>query len=396
MSKVTLFSQIISLLPTANFRRIIQHHHSDKHSKGLSTRHHLISMLFCHLAKADSIRDVVQGMKAMSKNIVHLGIDRVPSKSSIAYMNKHRSWEVFRDFYYELQTHLQSGQPFERTGMKRLKRKVFILDSTTVPLSLQAFDWAHFRSRKGAVKLHTLLDYDGCLPAFIDMTEGKQHDIQAARTVNIPSGSVLVADRAYLDFKWLNDLDSTRVYFVIRAKSNLKAQLIADYAINGYKATDIISDRDICLKSPRSAEAYPGKLRLVRVWDSIQQKELTFLTNNFDWQAKTVADLYKSRWEIEVFFKQVKQNLKIKSFIGTSPNAVLIQVWTAMIVILLLKYLKQKAAFNWHLSNLVTFLRVSLFLKLDLYKWLDWPSFREDTPAEIQLSLFTSNNIRGA
>ena len=274
---------------------------------------------------------------------------------------------------------------------RKLKRKIFLLDATIIPLCLSVFDWAQFRKRKGAIKLHTMLDYDGCLPVFLHLTEGKTHEMQVAKTIDVPSGSVLVADRAYVDFNWLKHLDSKNIYFVTRPKKNTQYDVFEPYTTGAEnKDVEIIEDARIGLMDEKAAGDYPEKLRLVRVWDKNKNCELSFLTNNFYWTALTVAELYKSRWEIEVFFKQLKQHLKIKTFVGTTPNAVLIQIWTAMITMLLLRFLKEKARYGWHLSNLITFVRLNLLVKVELFGWLNNPFPVIKRAQGSQLAIFDS------
>jgi hypothetical protein len=380
MTNVTLFSQILRLIDRNTFQRIISKHSSDKHSKGINSWTHLVSMLFCHLAKANSVREIANGLRSATGNLNHLGVVRGPCKSSISYQNKHRSWEVFRDLYYSLLEKFEAEVKHKRLYARRLKRKIFIVDATTISLCLKLFDWAKFRQRKGAIKLHTVLDYDMSLPVFLHMSEGRKHDVTIAKKkLDIPSGSVLVMDKAYVDFKWLYNLDSSGVFFVTRLKKNADIHVVEKYFRPGQKEC-ILEDADVRMTGFYTARKYPDKLRIVKVWDENNNKELIVLTNNFSWTAETISELYKARWDIETFFKHVKQVLKIKTFIGTSPNAVLIQVWTAMIAILLLKYLQNKAQYGWHLSNLVGFLRINLFVKINLWKWLDQPFVKINSP----------------
>lgn len=379
MTNITLFSQILRLIDRNSFSRLVNQYNSDKHSKGINSWTHLVSMLFCHLAKANSVREIANGLRSATGNLNHLGVLRGPCKSSISYQNKHRSWEVFRDLYFVLLDSLENNLKRKRIYAKRLKRKIFIVDATTISLCLKLFDWAKFRQRKGAIKLHTVLDYDMSLPVFLHMTEGRKHDVTVARKMDIPSGSVVVMDKAYVDFKWLYNLDSRGVFFVTRLKNNADIEVVEKYFRPGQKE-HILQDADIRMTGFYTTKKYPDKLRLVKVCDENNDQEIIVITNHFSWTAQTISELYKARWDIETFFKHVKQVLKIKTFIGTSPNAVLIQVWTAMIAILLLKYLQHKAKYGWHLSNLVGFLRINLFVKINLWKWLDEPFIKINDP----------------
>jgi hypothetical protein len=389
MSKLTLFSQITSLLPRNLFHNLVKKYDTDKHNKGIDSWTHLISMLFCQLGHANSVRDISNGLRSITGNIIHLGCSKAPSKSTISYINEHRSYELFRDFYYELANHLRSQVNFPKPALKQIKRKIYLLDASVISLSLSLYDWAKFRTRKGAVKLHMLLDYDGCLPAFADLTHGKVHEIQVARNMQVPSGSILVFDMGYYDFNWWYNLDSNNIYFVTRAKDNMDYEVLESYDASVEKDKNILEDADIMLNGYNAKKEYPKKLRLVRYWDEINQNELVFLTNNTSWTATTVSQIYKERWNIESFFKMIKQNLKIKSFVGTSENAVQIQMWTALITILLLTYLKLKAKYEWHMSNLITFIRLNLFVKINLWEWINQPFIRPKSKTSGQLLLFS-------
>lgn len=389
MINVTLFSQVLQIIPRDILKKITNQHGSDKHSKGIDTWNHLVSMLFCHFGKVNSLRDISNGMKVAGGNLNHLGVGRAACKSSLSYINSKRDWKVFQDFYYVLLDHLTGLHKFQRKPGIKLKRKIFLLDSTTIPLCLKVFDWAKFRTKKGAVKVHTLLDYDGCLPSYLYVSDGRMHDVKAAREIPLPSGSVVVMDKAYVDFKWLNVLDSTGVFFVTRAKANMKYRVVSSHKVTPADKEWLLEVKDIALTGLNSKGHYPDLLRLVRIWDEENDMELTFLTNNLSWTASTVADLYKARWDIEIFFKQIKQHLKIKSFIGTTQNAVMIQIWTAMITMLLLTYLKAKAKFAWHLSGMITFLRLNLFVKMNLWNWLNKPFDKPpEQPENYQLQFF--------
>ena len=375
MVKISLFSQMLSLIPRDKFDRLVSKHSSDKHQKGINSWTHLVAMLFCHIGGASSVRDISNGLTSTTGNLSHLGVDRVPCKSSLSYINKSRTPELFKAVYTMLFGHLGSSHKFTRSGLSRLKRKVFLVDGSIIPLCLKVFNWASYRSQKGAVKLHTVLDYDGLLPVFVKLTDAKTQEITVAKEMSFPKGSVVVVDRGYLDFSWLKVLDSSGCFFVTRAKSNMAYKVKEQYDVEG----GVLEDDDVHLTAYASRKEYGSLLRRVRFLDSISGKEYVFLTNNRRWDAQTVADIYKERWAIEVFFKQIKSHMKIKSFVGTSENAVLIQIWTAMIAMLLLKYLKEKADYKWHLSNMVTFIRLNLFVKIGLMEWLNNPFYKPIT-----------------
>jgi hypothetical protein len=372
MSNITLFSQIISKLCRQKFSKLVKEHQTDKHSKGYNSWTHLVSMLFCQFAKSQSVRDISNGLRSATGNLNHLGIQKAPSKSTISYQNKNRSWELFRAYYYELLGSLGQQADFKQVKF-RIKSKIFLLDSTTISLCLSLFDWAKYKTAKGAVKMHTLLDYDGNLPAYVNITDGKTADNKGAYDVPLLKGSVIVADRFYNDFSLLHIWDSSGVYFVVRHKENIQFKVIKENSLPDKKHQHIMKDEIIELKNKTSKEKYPKRLRRVAVWDQVNEQVIEIITNQMTWTANTIGELYKSRWQIEIFFREIKQLLNIKSFIGTTENAVMIQIWTALITILILKAMKAIAKFKWHLSNLVAFIRLNIFVKIDLQRWLDKP-----------------------
>lgn len=381
MSKITLFAQIISKLDRNIFNKIVTTKQSDKHHKGYNSWTHLVSMLFCQFAKSQSVRDISNGLRSATGNLNHLGISKAPSKSTISYQNKNRNHELFKEYYYKLLDSLGQQAHFKRVKF-RIKSKIFLLDSSTISLCLSLFDWAKYKTAKGAVKMHTLLDFDGNLPAYVNITNGKTADNKGAYDIPLLKGSVIVADRFYNDLSLLNVWDSKGVFFVIRHKDNMQYNVIKENELPEGKHQNILKDEIIEFKNDQSKQKYPGKLRRVAVWDEENKQTIELITNQFNWVAATIAELYKSRWNVEIFFRDIKQLLHIKSFIGTSENAVMIQIWTALITILVLKALKAMAKFGWHLSNLVAFIRLNLFVKIDLQLWLDNPF--EEPPEHTQ------------
>ena len=381
MTNITLFSQIISKLDRLKFNKLVKEHQSDKHQKGYNSWTHLVSMLFCQFAKSQSVRDISNGLRSATGNLNHLGIERAPSKSTISYQNKNRDWELFRKYYYQLLGSLGQQAGFKQVKF-RIKTKIFLLDSTTISLCLNIFDWAKYKTNKGAVKMHTLLDYDGNLPAYVNITDGKTADNKGAYEVPLLKGSVIVADRFYNDFYLLNVWDSKGVYFVVRHKENIQYKVIKENKLPENRHQHILKDEIIELKNKSSKEKYPKKLRRIAVWDDVNEQVVELITNHMTWSCNTIGELYKSRWEVEIFFRDIKQLLHIKSFIGTSKNAVMIQIWTALITILILKVLKAMAKFDWHLSNLVAFIRLNLFVKINLQDWLDKPFEQHKDPPQ--------------
>ncbi len=372
MANLTLFSQIISKLDRLKFSKLVNLHRTDKHQKGYNSWTHLVSMLFCQFAKSTSLRDISNGLRSATGNLNHLGISRSPSKSNIGYQNQKRKWELFRDYYYELLQSLGQQAGFKQVKF-RIKSKIFSVDSTTVVLCLNLFDWAKYKTAKGAVKIHTMLDLDSHLPAYINITNGKTADNKGAYDVPLLKRSVIVADRYYNDLALLNVWDSNEVFFVIRHKDNIQYKVIKENKLPEDKHLHILKDEIIEFKNYLSKKRYPKKLRRVAVWDQSNNQTIELITNQMNWHPNTIGELYRSRWQVEIFFREIKQLLNIKSFIGTSHNAVMIQIWTALITILVLKALKAMAKYNWNLSNLVAFIRLNMFVKIDLQYWLDNP-----------------------
>lgn len=379
MSNISLFSQIISKLDRSKFNKIVASRQTDKHNKGYNSWTHLVSMLFCQFAKSVSVRDISNGLRSATGNLNHLGIQKAPSKSSISYQNKNRDYNIFKDYYFALLESLGQQAGFKQIKFK-IKSKIFLLDSTTISLCLSLFDWAKYKTAKGAVKMHTLLDYDGNLPVYVNITDGKTADNKGASDIPLHKGSVVVADRFYNDFPLLNVWDSNGVYFVVRHKENLQYTTLKENNLPDNRYENILKDELIALKNPTSKEKYKGKLRRVIVWDEKNEQTIEIITNQMSWTAHTISQLYKSRWQIEIFFREIKQLLHIKTFIGTTQNAVMIQIWSALITILILKALKAIAKYSWHLSNLVAFIRLNIFVKIELQKWLDKPF--EEPPKE--------------
>jgi len=384
MTNITLFAQIIGKLDSSKFKKLVSQHQTDKHQKGYNSWTHLVSMLFCQFAKSQSVRDISNGLRSATGNLNHLGINNAPSKSSISYQNKHRSYQVFKDYYFELLQSLGQQAGFKQVKFK-IKSKIFLLDSTTISLCLSLFDWAKYKTAKGAVKMHTLLDFDGNLPAYVNITNGKTADNKGAYDIPLLKGSVIVADRFYNDFSLLNIWDSKGVFFVVRHKENIQYTVIKENDLPENRHPHLLKDEIIELRNENSKSKYPKQLRRIAIWDEENKQTIELVTNNFKWVANTIGELYKSRWSIEIFFREIKQLLHIKSFIGTSENAVLIQIWTALITILILKALKAMAKFGWHLSNLVAFIRLNLFVKIGLQLWLDNPFEEHKKPDKASL-----------
>ena len=374
MVNVTLFSQILNHLDRNQFTKAVEEYNTDKHNKGINSWTHLVSMLFCHLSKSQSIREITNGLMSITGNLNHLGIQgKVPKKSSLSYINAHRDWQMFRDYYFRLYEQLQNQGHFKRKKFKKIQRKIYLLDSTTISVCLKVFDWAKYKQEKGAIKLHTMLDYDGCLPKYVYMSEGKQSDVKHAQYMQMPRKSVIVSDRGYQDFKMLYEWKNEEIIFVIMLKKSIKYEQVKELPLPEGRDEHVLKDEIIKLSIEDTKEEYPEDLRRVLIYDEEKDRIIEVITNNFSWTASTIAELYKQRWMIEIFFKELKQHLKINSFIGTSQNAMWIQIWTAMISLLILRYMKEIAKYEWSLSNLIAFLRMNLFVKILLTEWLNDP-----------------------
>jgi hypothetical protein len=292
MTNITLFSQIVSTLCRQKFSKLVKELETDKHSKGYNSWTHLVSMLFCQLAKSQSVRDISNGLRSATGNLNHLGIQKAPSKSTISYQNKHRSWELFRAYYYQLLGSLGQQAGFKQVKF-RIKSKIFLLDSTTISLCLSMFDWAKYKTAKGAVKMHTLLDYDGNLPAYVNITDGKTADNKGAYEVPLLKGSVIVADRFYNDFSLLHIWDSKGVYFVVRHKENIQYKVVNENPLPDKKHQHILKDEIIELKNKTSKDKYPNPLRRLAVWDEINKQVIEIITNQMTWTVNTIRELYK-------------------------------------------------------------------------------------------------------
>jgi len=324
-------------------------------------------MLFCQLGQARSLREIIGGLASSEGKLKHLGVAKAPKRSTLAYANEHRTWELYQTVFAQV-----LGKCRSAVGGKtkfRFQNKLVSLDATSIDLCASLFDWAQYKRTKGAVKLHLMLDHEGYLPCFAVLTDGRVSDIAIARKIALQAGTILVMDRSYIDYAWLHRLGEQGVYFVTRMKADMR------YKVTRKRQTPrrgaVCRDEEITVRSVK----YGLELRLRRVviWDEVRQEKLTFLTNHMGFAASTIAAVYKDRWQIEIFFKSMKQLLRVKTFVGTSANALKIQIWTALIAMLILKFLQWRARFGWSLSNLVALLRYQLFVYRDLYEWLDNP-----------------------
>jgi len=364
----SIFAQLLQLFPRTQFQEAVQQHKAERHARGFTCWGQFVAMMFCHLAGAKSLREICQGLAASEGKLRHLGVPKAPAHSTLAYANEHRPWQLYQTIFESLLGRCQHAA----AGRKRFrfKNKLVSMDSTSIDLCASVFDWAHYQRAKGAVKVHLVLDHEGYLPMFACITDGKSHDITVGRRMCFAPGTVVVFDKAYVDYGWWQQMSEDGVWFVTRLKQDLKYRIVDQQPVPERGA--VRGDHYIELESTERPE-HKQVLRVVTIWDEDKQEELVFLTNHFWFGATTVAAIYKERWQIEVFFKALKQLLRVKTFVGTSANALKTQLWTALIAMLVLKYLHLKSKYGWSLSNLVALVRQQLFVYRDLYTWLDAP-----------------------
>lgn len=370
----SMFSQILALFSRGEFADIIRKHQAEKHSKGYTCWNQFVAMLFCQLAQAQSLREICGGLACCLGKLKHLGVHVAPNKSTLSYANCHRPWQVYQDLFNLMLAKCQTVAKNHQHSF-RFKNKLYSLDASVIDLCLSLFEWATFRQTKGAVKLHLLLDHDGYLPVYALITEGSIHEVNVARGLEFPKGSIIVIDRGYNDYDLYGRWTYQGVYFVTRLKTNASYKVIEKR--EPPKNRNILADEIIEFSGVDALVNCPYLLRRIVVWDVEKEKEIVFLTNHLKFGATTIAKIYKDRWQIETFFKILKQNLKVKTFVGTTPNALKTQIWTALIAILILKYLQLSSKWSWSMSTLVALLRWNLFTYRDLWRWIDDPF---DTP----------------
>ena len=368
----SIFSQILQLIPRGQFNQAVKQHKAERAAKGFTCWGQFVAMLFCQVAHMNSLREVCLGLACCEDSLKQLGLGATPNKSTLAYANAHRPWELHQAVFMQLLSKCQA-EVAARGGRRkfRFKNKLMSLDGSIIELSATMFDWAKYRQRKGAIKLHLLLDHDGYLPSFAVVTEGKHSELQVARSLQLEAGTILAIDRGYNDYKWFAEMTQNGIFFVTRMKTNTVYYTVEVCAVP--EKGNVVSDQLVTLPSLNIEGEEPVLFRRIEYWNAEKQEILVFFTNLIHLAASTVAAIYKDRWQVELFFKALKQNLKVKSFLGTSANAVKTQIWTALIAILILKYLQMKARFGWSLSNLAALVRQQLFIFRDLWAWLDNP-----------------------
>jgi diacylglycerol kinase len=365
----SIFSQILRFIPRGIFESAVQKHQAEKHAKGMTSWSQFIALLFCHLGGARSLREIVGGLAASEGKLKHLGVDRAPTRSTLAYANEHRPWQLYKSMFDRLAT-VCRDEAKEKKRKFRFNHPLLTLDATVIPVCVSMFEWASYVKTKGAVKLHLVLDNASFLPQYAVITPGNTGDVTAAKKMEFTRGTMLVFDRGYEDHNWWRKLNTTGVYFVSRLKDS--ASYIVAETRTVVDGTKVLHDEVVLLASDKES-ADPMRQRRIEVWLEDKQDTMVFLTNHLRLAASTIAAIYKDRWQIELFFKAIKQSLRIKTFIGTSENAVQTQIWTALIAMLLVRYLQLRSTWKWGLSNLVALLRQQLFVYRDLWVWINKP-----------------------
>jgi len=381
-----IFSQVMDFLPPRVFQRCVERYQGDFSVKRFSCLDQFRSMAFAQLTYRESLRDIEACLRAQGGKLYHMGIHGKVSKSTLADANEVRDWRIYADLAHCLIPVARKLYLDEDFGLE-LDQTVYALDATTIDLCLSLFPWAEFRQTKSAIKLHTLLDLRGNIPTFIHISEGKVHEVNILDELLPEAGAIYVMDRGYLDFYRLHDLTESSAFFVIRAKSNLACKRLYSGKVD--RSCGVLCDQTIKLTGPTSSKYYPSKLRRIKVRDLETGKTIVLLSNNFKLPAATIAQLYRCRWQIELFFKWIKQNLRIKAFYGTSENAVKTQIWIAVTVYLLVAIMKKRLQIEASLYTILQVLSVSSFERIEINQLLAKSNYKS-APDEVdnQLNLF--------
>ena len=380
---LTILGQMLQIFSRYEFGKAVKVTKTERHARGFSSWNHFVSMLFGQLGGQDSLRGIEAGLASQSWALYHFGIKPV-RRSTLAYANTHRTHELFKIIFERMLSKCLAVAPKHKF---RFKNPLYTLDATVIELCLSLFNWAKYRATKGAVKLHVKLNHAGYLPTFMHVTTGKEHEMGIAPLIPLEAGDVAVFDRGFTNYAWYANLLERGIYFVTRFKKNAGYRVVGRRDVRHLK--NISSDQVIEYTRFYSSRSCPYRLRRIRSKDPETGKTIVLLTNQFDWSAQTIALIYKDRWQIELFFKALKQQLKVKSFVGTSRNALLSQLWVALIAYLLLSYLKFRSRFAWSLYTLSAILPTNLFSRRNLWDWLNAPFQPKSLspPTEPQLTL---------
>ena len=382
----TVFSQILDFLPMHKFRQCVNRYSGNKGVRTFTCLDQFMCMAFAQLTYRESLRDIECCLRAMQEKLYHMGISGNISRSTLADANEKRDWRIYSDFAMQLIDQARQLYAGEDFGLE-LKETVYALDASTIDLCLSVFPWARFRTTKSGIKLHTLLDLRGNIPSFLDITDAKVHDVNILDKLIPEQGSIYVMDRAYLDFKRLYNMHQSSAYFVIRKKTNTSFRRL--YSNKVEKSTGVRCDQIILLSGFYSKKAYPEKLRRVKFFDIETGRSLNFFTNQFTFPALTIAELYRCRWQVEIFFKWIKQHLKIKTFYGTTENAVKTQIWIAISVYVLVAIMKKRMQIDLSLYTILQILSITLFEKKPILQVLTTSEYKkQSTSGHIQLKLF--------
>ena len=383
-NKSYVFAQFLSLLSRYEFQRVVNKYQGDYRTKNFKCWDQMACMVLAHIRQENSLRDIDIVLNAHANKLYHIGIKQCP-KSTLADANERRDYRIYEEFAKSLMH--RARREYAQTELAlEVDNAVYALDASIIDLTLSLFPWAKFRKTKGAIKLHAMIDLRGNIPAFLTITDGKVHDVKVAPLVPIEPEGIYVVDRGYVDFAWLWSVHQTGAFFVTRLKKSLNWTRVVSHPVD--KSIGLRCNQEVLLSSLRLKNLYPNRLRRISFRDETQNRTLVFLTNNFTLPSETIATLYKARWEIELFFKWIKQNLRVKTFYGTSPNAVKIQIWIAMIVYLKLAILKERYHLEPSLSKLLHFLEVNLFEKKSLINIFQTNTRATHKYEDIQLKLF--------
>ncbi len=384
----TILSQVMDFLPRKSFRNCVDRYNGNHRIRSFTCYQQFLCMAFAQLTYRESLRDTVLCLRAMHDKLHHAGIQARVSKSTLADANEKRDWRIYCDFAQVLIAKARSLYADDDFGLQ-LKETVYALDSSTIDLCRSLFPWARFRSTKSGIKLHTLLDLRGNIPSFISITDAKLHDVNILDELISEPGSIYVMDRAYLDFERLFKMHQSLAFFILRSKTNTKLRRLYSAVVD--KSTGVICDQTVRPDNEKSAIAYPEKLRRIKYHDFETGKRLTFLTNHFSIDARTVADLYKCRWQVELFFKWIKQHLRIKSFFGLSETAVKTQIWIAISVYVLVAIMKKNMKLEQSLYTILQILSITIFEKTPILSVFSETEYKNEiTSGYIQLNLFDS------
>lgn len=377
----TILSQILKFVPRHEFEALANQHHSGRAFRTASRWSQFVGLTAAQLSGRNSLRDIVDSLSAQAHRLYHLGSAKL-TRSNLSRMNESKPYELYEALFGRLLQRCQSLTPRHNF---RFKHPLYSLDASTIDLCLSMFPWADFRTTKGAIKLHVGLNHAGYLPEFVSITEGKVHDVKIGKLLNFPKGSIIAMDKGYNDYGWYKQLTDKGIFFVTRLKTNAKYRVVSRRSV--FKSKGLSCDQTIEFTGAQTSKKCPTQLRRIGYKDAITGKRYIFLTNNFKLSARTIADIYKARWQVELFFKWIKQNLKIKSFVGTSKNAVLTQIWIAMCVYLILAFLKLQSGLAKSMQQMLRLLQTNLFEKRDLMALLRGDPIRDSMPDINQMPL---------